>query len=555
MSLNRLNKRLQRAYLFLLVSLISSNIAIGQAITWTDISSSNNMPSGVKLMQGRRQSPVLQIWAIDVDLNNPNIVVRPYLESSAIVPTQVAKTGSIIAINGGYFSGGTSVSTVVYPSEVRAQNPPSLARNGLNYPVMRSMFSLNSKLVPSVDWIYHFSSSIEDLYSFTKPLQYVSNDPSPLPSPLKSQGKQMEEILVGIGGGPILVKNGQVNVTYDEEIMWGSGVGLNNQDPRTGVGYTADNHIIMIVADGRQTISQGVGLTELASIFIDFKCVGAMNLDGGGSSGMAVKNKYVSSPSENRPVTSILAVTFRDSLKIPKVPIYEEIIDTESDKATKIGGWSESANSGFFGVSRSLIAGKGNGNNQYKYRFTPPKDTFSEVFGWWVAAGNRAKDTPYIIKHKYGTTTVKADQSAKGSAWNSLGKFVFKGDGTDEITISNEATIGDFIVADAVRMVSFGEKDPETSTSIIDEYKNQISISPSPASNFLNLKIKVTKNQSSSLKVFALNAALMQEYILPSLSEGSNEIKVDIQDLNSGIYFYQTILDGKLHSGRMVVVK
>ena len=549
------NINLLRPYLILMVGLFLANSHFGQSITWTDITSANNLPDGVKLFQGTRQSPILQIWAIDVDLNNQKIVVRPYLESSAILPSQVTKTGSIIAINGGYFSAGTSVSSVVYPSEVKAQNVTALVRNGLTYPVMRSMFSLNSKLAPSVDWVYHFGPSIEDLYSFSKPLPYASNDPNPLPIPLKSQGKQMEELLVGIGGAPILVKDGKINVSYNEEILWGSGVGFNNNDPRTGVGYTADNHIIMIVADGRQTISQGVGLTELATIFLDFKCIGAMNLDGGGSSGMAVKNKYISKPSESRAVPSFLSVTFRDSLKIPQVPTYEEIIDTESSKATRVGGWSESANAGFYGVSRSLIAGKGAGNNQYKYRFTPPRDTFSEVFGWWVASGNRTKDTPYIIKHKYGTTIVKADQSTKGSSWNSLGKFVFKGDGTDEITISNEATIGDFIVADAVRMVSFGEKDPATSIELIAAQKNYISLSPSPASNYLNASIKVSKRQSGVLRMYSPNAALVKEYHLSNLTEGSNEVKIDIQDLNTGLYFYQIMLDGKIHSGRMVVVK
>ncbi len=47
----------------------------------------------------------------------------------------------------------------------------------------------------------------------------------------------------------------------------------------------------MIVADGRQAVSQGVGLPELAQIMINLGCVEAMNLDGGGSTQMAVGNQ------------------------------------------------------------------------------------------------------------------------------------------------------------------------------------------------------------------------------------------------------------------------
>ncbi|MEZ4761958.1 MAG: phosphodiester glycosidase family protein [Calditrichia bacterium] len=72
-------------------------------------------------------------------------------------------------------------------------------------------------------------------------------------------------------------------------MFFGSGVGFDNGDPRTAVGFTADNRVIMLVADGRSsTWSNGVSLPELANIMIELGCVEAMNLDGGGSSQMAL---------------------------------------------------------------------------------------------------------------------------------------------------------------------------------------------------------------------------------------------------------------------------
>ena len=208
----------------------------------------------------------------------------------------------------------------------------------------------------NVEWIYHYGNNVSDIYRFDEPMPYTNNQQTPLPPPLQANGNQYQNLLVGIGGAPTLVKNGQVNVTYNQEIMWGSGVGLDNGDPRTAVGYTEDNHVIMIVADGRQVTSQGVGLPELAQIMIDLGCVEAINLDGGGSTQMAVGNQLVNNPSESRAVPTILTVTHKDSLKLPPIPQYEKIIDTGDPECNLIGsGWFTSANSGFWGIQLARI--------------------------------------------------------------------------------------------------------------------------------------------------------------------------------------------------------
>jgi exopolysaccharide biosynthesis protein len=60
-------------------------------------------------------------------------------------------------------------------------------------------------------------------------------------------------------------------------------VGLGDvRDPRTAIGYTADNIIWILVVDGRHATS-GMTYTELASILQGVGCVSAVALDGGGS--------------------------------------------------------------------------------------------------------------------------------------------------------------------------------------------------------------------------------------------------------------------------------
>ncbi len=62
-------------------------------------------------------------------------------------------------------------------------------------------------------------------------------------------------------------------------------LGLKGLEPRTAIGRTEDNKVVMLVVDGRQApASEGCDMQQLADILLDMGCVEAFNLDGGGSS-------------------------------------------------------------------------------------------------------------------------------------------------------------------------------------------------------------------------------------------------------------------------------
>ena len=346
----------------LLLIVLLTTISFSQPITWTEITSNYTLPTGIKVFQGERPSPILKIFYLDVDMNNSDLVIHPYIGANKTVNNFVPSVGAYAGINGGFFGGSSSYSAVIYPFEVKAQNVTAVTRNSQSFPVVRSIFGMNFDRSFSVKWIYHYGNNVSDIFKFDQPMPYTNNQTNPLPPPEQSAGSTYDNLLVGIGGAPTLVKNGQVNVTYNEEIMWGSGVGYDNRDPRTAVGYTANNHVIMITADGRQAPSQGVGLPELAQIMIDLGCVEAMNLDGGGSTQMAVGNQLVNTPSESRAIPTILTVTHKDSLKLPPTPQYEKIIDTGDPECNLIGsGWFTSANPGYWGNTPAYLNPIGDG--------------------------------------------------------------------------------------------------------------------------------------------------------------------------------------------------
>lgn len=100
-----------------------------------------------------------------------------------------------------------------------------------------------------------------------------------------------------IGGGPRIVRDGQVKVEWREERM-GESFGIKH--PRTAAGISKDGStLILAVADGRQpALSSGMTLDELAQLMLEEGAHDAINLDGGGSSTMVVRGEVVNSPSD-----------------------------------------------------------------------------------------------------------------------------------------------------------------------------------------------------------------------------------------------------------------
>ena len=113
-----------------------------------------------------------------------------------------------------------------------------------------------------------------------------------------------------ISGGPYLVKEGEVFVDMTEQKL----TSIGGRNPRTAIGYTADNHLILLTADGREGASIGLTLNELAKLMKQLGCVNAMNLDGGGSTIMYINGKIVNKPAEQGgiPLSQTLNITHKN---------------------------------------------------------------------------------------------------------------------------------------------------------------------------------------------------------------------------------------------------
>ena len=84
-------------------------------------------------------------------------------------------------------------------------------------------------------------------------------------------------------------------MSTNEEVFFGSAI--PNTHPRTAAGIRADGTLLLVVVDGRQPVSQGVDLEQLAALMLDLGAEEALNLDGGGSSSLFVNGGLLNRPS------------------------------------------------------------------------------------------------------------------------------------------------------------------------------------------------------------------------------------------------------------------
>ena len=91
------------------------------------------------------------------------------------------------------------------------------------------------------------------------------------------------QVQYACGAGDMLVSGGVAAKTFSLD-------SANERAARSALGIKADGSVVLYTIDGRQSgYSQGVTLPELAARMVELGCITAVNLDGGGSTTMAVR--------------------------------------------------------------------------------------------------------------------------------------------------------------------------------------------------------------------------------------------------------------------------
>jgi hypothetical protein len=288
-----------------------------------------------------------------------------------------------------------------------------------------------------------------------------------------------------IGGSERIIQDG-INVG-----------GWPEKHPRTAAGFSQDStKLFLVTVDGRQSTSAGMTLTEMGAFMLQLGIYQAINLDGGGSTTMVVRDNIVNSPSDGageRSVSNALLVVSSAPVgslyRIKLTPEFQKLYHGETAQFS-VKGWDEyynpinldpaqihySLSSGFGTITQSglFTAGTEPDTGFVIVEYNGLKDSSTIVVktitNIYLYPENAITDT--VRKITFKTTAYDADgvvQQVPANAyqWNSsdetvgfvdsTGKFTGKKEGSTIITVSyrnlTDSSVINVVISDGIEQI------------------------------------------------------------------------------------------------------
>ena len=214
------------------------------------------------------------------------------------------------------FAHNSNLNLVVDNGEIKSYHLHSLPGKGKDTLTYRHVFGaalgISKSNKPDVAWVYTDTADA-NVYASQTVIPMFKDSVADVPAAVMlSKGDFKKwKVKTAIGGGPVLLPEGAVKITNNEELKF-AGKAISDKHPRTAVGYTANNELILFVCEGRfKGRADGLTLTEMATLMQQIGCVEALNLDGGGSSCLLVNGKETIKPSDKegqRPVPAVFMI-------------------------------------------------------------------------------------------------------------------------------------------------------------------------------------------------------------------------------------------------------
>jgi exopolysaccharide biosynthesis protein len=203
---------------------------------------------------------------LEIDIRKRSITLVYNREKNVITSKLAQDTKAIAAVNAGFFDmeNGGSVTYIKVDGETRLEDTIK----------WRLTKTLNGAMITKSDG----RIDVEPAGEYA---QYTSNE-------------KYDDVLVT---GCLLIDEGNRIPMPDVSFV-------NKRHPRTCLGIMSEHKILLITVDGRSDQAHGMSLHELADFLEMLGCIEAINLDGGGSTTMWIKDfeeiGVVNMPSDNK---------------------------------------------------------------------------------------------------------------------------------------------------------------------------------------------------------------------------------------------------------------
>lgn len=336
-----MKNNLRRYSLFFVIALLWMTTANAQQV-WDNVDKDfGELPAGFHVFSSADSldgKPFRAFYAI-ADISDRSLhFATDTTHKRRLTPSQFYEKNNqpLLVVNTTFFSFATNqnLNLVIKDGKMVGYNVHSLPGKGkdtLSYHhTFNGAIGISKKRKADIAWIYSDSSKKYPLAS-QKAIEFFKDSKNDLPysfvrtivdttglhSLTVGDNRQLSpafnkwKMQTAVAGGPVLVQNGQVEISNNAEQKF-NGKAINDKHPRTLMGYTKDNKLIVMVVEGRNPgVADGVTLTQAAQLLKDLGCVEALNLDGGGSSCMLINGKETIRPSDKavqRPVPAVFLV-------------------------------------------------------------------------------------------------------------------------------------------------------------------------------------------------------------------------------------------------------
>jgi len=258
-----------------------------------EFSATNSTFAGIRIYSETRSDPPQRLFVAEIDLTNP--AVRIHVSPGGPDPD----------------GDGPWQTTLMPPTKVAAREHFDLVVNGDFFEArgVEDAEGTKSRYLPEV-WASVIGPAVSDgkVWSTTlsrRPCLVVDKHGKVSIQRLGKPGAAIREV---VSGNVLLLKDGEV-VAHDNKA----------RHPRTVVGLNAAaTKLILLLVDGRKPwAALGMNYDELSAEMLRLGCTDAINLDGGGSSVMAVRDsakdrfKILNAPTDGREraVANVLGVS------------------------------------------------------------------------------------------------------------------------------------------------------------------------------------------------------------------------------------------------------
>jgi len=270
------------------------------SIKWKLVSSSFDLPDAIEVWEGTDENLPLKAWMAKIDLSSSDVrveVLSSNDEDGQQSTSDFAKEfGACLVVNGGYFrkvdESFRPIGLLLSGGDLVHAATPGIFRGDIRYDVHRAAIGFDKSNRAEIGWV---SSRGDSVFLWQDPIDNMPELPGLM---LSIDSSSVWEVTNALSGGPALLKDGSNRITVNEEVFFGSSI--LDIHPRTAAGIGENGELFILVVDGRQGASRGVSLTELAAIMRAFGVRDALNLDGGGSSTLVVRNELLNSPEGSR---------------------------------------------------------------------------------------------------------------------------------------------------------------------------------------------------------------------------------------------------------------